>query len=344
MAATAETAAVVAAALVWAVSGGLHDTATLTAAAIASRALTPIRAVALVGGFGFLGPLVVGTAVASTIATFVNLSGLTASEGLRVVAAGVVAAMAWNLLTWLLGIPASSTHGLVGGLVGATLLAAGPGAVVWGGAALQEGRLEGVMKIVVALLLSPPLGLLLGFAIFRVLRWALRGAGIAWSRRLRGAQTLTVAGLAFAHGANEAQKCMGVIALALLVGGTTGRFEVPLWAAIASAATIPVAAAFGGWRIVRTLGYGIYRLRPLHAVGAQLAAATVVGSTAVLGGPVSTGQVASSAIMGVGSAERPRSVRWDTGKAMIVTWLLTIPSTILLGAGLAAIVDALASA
>lgn len=332
------TALVVAAALAWGLSGGLHDAPTLAAGAVASRALSPGAAVIVVGVAGFLGPMVAGTAVADTIAAFVTLDDLSPLAALGTVAAGIGAAIGWNLITWRVGIPSSSTQGLVGGLVGATVVAAGPDDVSWGFAALASGRVEGVAKILAALVLSLVLGLAAGAAVQRLAARSLRGAGAGWNQRIRRFQILTVGGLAFAHGANEAQKCMGMIALALVVGGTTDRLEVPFWAVVASAATIPVAAMVGGWAIVRTLGYGIYPLRPLHAATSQLAAAAVVAGASALGGPVSTTQVATTAVMGVGTVERPRAVRWGTGEAIVVAWLLTIPCS----AALAALVVAVA--
>lgn len=331
---TTEIAIVVAVVLAWAVSGGIHDAGTLTASGIASRALTPRWALAIVGVFGFLGPLVAGTAVATTIGSFVDLGDLGPASALRTITVALVVAIGWNVLTWRLGVPASSTHGLVGGLVGATIVAAGFDDVHWGFADLMHGDVAGVAKVVIALVISPVIGLLLGALVLRAAAWSLRSADVRWNRRLRVAQVPTVAALAFAHGANEAQKGMGMVALALLVGGSTDRLEVPLWAVVVCAATVPAGALLGGWRIVRTLGYGVYRLRPLHAAGAQLTSAVVVGATSVWGGPVSTSQVTSSAILGVGAAERPQDVRWQTGKAMLVAWLLTIPCTALLGAAL----------
>jgi PiT family inorganic phosphate transporter len=325
-----ETGIVVAVALAWAVSGGVHDAGTLTASGIASRALSPRAALVIVCVFGFAGPLVAGTAVATTVASFVDLSGLGSDAALRTIVAGLVAAIVWNVMTWRLGIPASSTHGLVGGLVGATIVAAGADEVVWGFGSLADGEVEGVAKVVIALVLSPVIGLLLGALVLRAAAWALSGAWIGWNRRLRLLQWPTVAGLSFAHGANEAQKSMGIIALALLVGGASDGLEVPTWAVVVSAATIPAGALVGGFRIVRTLGFGVYRLRPIHAAGAQAAAAVVVAATSAWGGPVSTSQVTSSAVIGVGAAERPRTVRWETGKAMLVAWLLTMPCTAVL--------------
>ena len=224
--------------------------------------------------------------------------------------------------------------------MGATIAAAGADDVVWGFAALADGRVEGVAKVVLALVLSPLIGLALGGLVLRALAWALRSATVAWNLRLRRVQWPTVAALSFAHGANEAQKGMGIIALALLVGGSTDRLEVPLWAVLLSAATIPLGAIVGGWRIVRTLGFGIYRLRPLHAAGAQITAATVLGATSAWGGPVSTSQVTSAAVIGVGAAEHPRAVRWETGKAILAAWLLTMPCTAALAAALVAVLRA----
>ena len=326
------TGIVVVVCLAWAVSGGVHDAGTLTATGIASRALTPRAALSIVSVFGFLGPLVAGTAVAGTIGSFVDLDGLDPGPALTTITAGLVAAIVWNVATWWLGIPASSTHGLVGGLAGATMAAAGPDRVVWGLAALADGRVVGVTKVLVALLLSPVIGMLLGAVVLRVGAWSLRSADVVWNRRLRAAQVPAVAALSFVHGANEAQKGMGIIALALMVGGGGTGLEVPFWAVVACAATIPAGALLGGWRIVRTLGYGVYRLRPLHAAGAQFTAATVVAATSIWGGPVSTSQVTASAVTGVGAAERPRDVRWETGKAILLAWLLTVPATAALAA------------
>lgn len=336
-----DTTIVVAVALLWSVSGGVHDAGTLTASGVASRALSPRGALALVCLFGFAGPMVAGTAVASTIGSFVDLGDLAPTTALRTIVAGLAAAIGWNALTWRLGLPASSTHGLVGGLVGATLVAAGPDDVVWGGGALAEGRLDGVLKVLVALLASPLVGLLAGAVVLRAMAWALRSGTVGWNRRLRRAEWPAIAALSFAHGANEAQKSMGVIALALLVAGGSDTLEVPLWARVLCAATIPLGAVAGGWRIVRTLGFGIYRLRPIHAAAAQGTGALVVAATSVWGGPVSTSQVMSSAIIGVGASEHARRVRWETGKSILVAWLLTIPCTAALAALIVGLLRAL---
>jgi PiT family inorganic phosphate transporter len=336
---SAQTAIVVAITLAWAVSGGIHDAGTLAASGIASRALTPRLAIVIVGVFGFIGPIVAGTAVAETISSFVDLSGLAPGPALWTIAAGLASAIVWNVITWRAGIPASSTHGMVGGLVGATIVAAGFDDVNWGFESLADGNVEGVAKVVVALLVSPLIGFVLGAVLMRAGGWAFRSADIRWNRRLRSLQVPTVAALSFAHGVNEAQKSMGIIALTLVAGGTSDSFAVPTWTVVVCAATIPAGAIVGGWRIVRTLGFGIYRLRPIHATGAQLASATVVGATSVWGGPVSTSQVTSSAVIGVGAAEHPREVRWATGKSILVAWVFTIPCTAVLAAIIVAVLQ-----
>lgn len=327
-------ALVVTFAVAFGVSGGVHDTANITAPAIASRALGTLAAVGIVAVFGFVGPLLAGTAVADTVGSIVSLGGLSAAEALCAVLAGLGAATLWNMTAWRAGLPASSTQALVGGLVGAALAAGGPDHVNWGFAALAEGQLDGVAKVVVALVLSPIAGLAAGFVVFRAAARALRLAERGWNRRLRRAQVATCGLLALTYGANEAQKTMGVIALALLLSGRTQTLSVPAWAVLLSAATIPAAALCGGWPVVRTIGFRVYRLRPLHAAGAQLAAAAAVGASSVFGAPVSTTQVTSAAVMGVGAADRPRSVRWATGKAIVLGWLVTAPCSALAAAAL----------
>jgi PiT family inorganic phosphate transporter len=327
------TALVVAAALAWSVTGGLHDAPTLSATAIASRALTPLGAVVVVGAFGFAGPLVAGTAVADTIASFVALDGLSSWAALGTVATGLGAAMAWNLLTWRVGLPSSSTHGLVGGLVGATLVVAGPGDVRWGMAALADGELEGVAKILAALLLSPLVGLAAGAAVQRVAAWSLRSAGTGWNRRIRRAQVATVAGLAFAHGANDAQKSMGILTLVLVLGGFIPTFEVPFWVMLACSLAITLGILSGGWQIVRTLGFSIYKIRPLHALDSQMTAASVIFASSLGGAPVSTTHVVASSIMGIGASERPKAVRWGKAAEIVATWVITIPGAALMAIG-----------
>jgi PiT family inorganic phosphate transporter len=307
-------------------TGGFHDAAEITAPGVVTRAVRPATALGLFALMAFVGPFVAGTAVANTIAGFVDLDDLAATDALLIILAGVLGATAWNVATWRLSIPSSSTHSLVGGIIGVTIVAAGPGAVVWGTEELLEGNLTGVMKIVVALLVSPILGVLAGAIMIRLggamMGWATRAA----HRQIRRVQLSGTAVLAFAHGANDAQKGMGVIALALVLGGRLPSFSVPIWVVVLSSATLVVGGILGGWGIARTLGFGIYRLEPLHGASAQGAAAAIIYGAALVGGPVSTTQVVGSTITGVGAGEHPRSVRWDTSASMAIVWVVTLPA------------------
>jgi len=328
------------------VTSGFHDAAEIAAPGVVTRAIRPAGALTFFAVMVFVGPFVAGTAVADTIGGFVTLSDTAPTTALGIVAAGIAGAAVWNVVTWRLAIPSSSTHALVGGLVGVTVVAAGPGDVSWGLSALADGQLEGVTKILLALVLSPIAGVAAGFLVFRVGRMALRRATRRANRPLRRMLVGGTGLLAFAHGGNEAQKSMGVIALALVLSGRQPSFAIPPWVVVVSAATLVVGGVTGGWGIARTLGYGIYRLEPLHAAGAQAGAAGVIYGAALLGGPVSTTQVVASSITGAGAAERPRGVRWDTGKTMILVWLLTFPAAAAAGLavyGLIAAITALAA-
>lgn len=312
-------------------TNGFHDASNMIAPVIASRAMSPLQSVFVVGGFTFLGPVLGGTAVANTIGKFVTLDALPETLSLLVVLCGILAATAWNLLTWWRGLPSSSSHALVGGMCGAVVVSAGPEQVVWGVEALTHGELTGVTKVLLALVLSPIVGFWVGFVLQRFSLFLLRAASPLVNRELRGAQWLTTAGLAFSHGANDAQKSMGILTLCLLLAGEIETFQVPGWVIVICASAITLGTVLGGWRIVRTLAFSIYKIRPLHALNSQLTSAVVVFSASLVGAPVSTTHVVSSSIMGVGASERPKAVRWAKAREIGMTWLITIP-----GAGILA--------
>jgi PiT family inorganic phosphate transporter len=296
---------------------------------IASRAMTPTQAVVIVGIFEFLGPLLGGTAVANTIGSFVTLDDVRPLLSLAILVCGLLGAIVWNLATWYFGIPSSSSHALVGGLTGAVLVSAGSEHVVWGVNQLLAGEVTGIVKVLAALLLSPLLGFAVGFLIKRLLGALLNRATPAVNRRLRGAQFFTAAGLAFAHGANDAQKSMGILTLVLLIAGFIPEFAVPFWVMLACASAITLGILSGGWRIVRTLGFAIFRVRPIHALSSQLTAALVILSASLAGAPVSTTHVVATSIMGIGSADNPRAVRWNKASDIALTWVITIPGAAL---------------
>ena len=310
-------------------TNGFHDAANIVATVIASRAMTPVQAVVIVGVFEFLGPLLGGTAVANTIGKFVTLDGVLPTLSLAILVCGLLGAIVWNLATWYFGIPSSSSHALVGGLAGAVVVSVGSDHVVWGVSELFHGHVTGIVKVLAALLLSPMIGFGAGFLIKRLLSALLTRATPAVNRRLRGAQFFTAAGLAFSHGANDAQKSMGILTLALLLGGFIPSFEVPFWVMLACATAITLGILSGGWRIVRTLGFSIFRVRPIHALSSQLTSALVILSASAIGAPVSTTHVVATSIMGIGAADNPRAVRWKKAKDIGVTWVVTIPGAAL---------------
>lgn len=312
--------------LIFDYTNGFHDASNIIATVIASHAMTPIQAVIVVATFEFLGPVLGGTAVANTIGSFIDVSGLANVASLVIIMAGVTGAIVWNLATWWIGIPSSSSHALVGGLVGPVLISAGPANVVWGFEELIfYGHATGVTKVLLALILSPIIGFWAGFALQRITGLMLRGARPSLNRNLRRGQIATVAWLAFSHGANDAQKSMGIITLVLLTSGLIGSFEVQTWTILACAGAITLGILTGGWRIVRTVGFGIYKVRPLHALNTQVTAAGVIFAAALLGAPVSTTHVVSSSIMGIGASERPKAVRWAKAEDIVITWLITLP-------------------
>jgi len=268
----------------------------------------------------FIAPFVLPLAVATTLG-----EGMLHDQAIQinVVIAGLAAAVVWNIVTWYLGLPSSSSHALVGGLLGAAILSGGFAVV----------QLPGLLKIVIALLVAPPLGMLAGWLVMRLTLWLSRGADPSINRVFKALQVVTLIGLAFGHGSNDAQKTMGVITMGLLAGGLIPTFHVPTWVILVSASAIALGTSLGGWRLIKTLGGRIFRIRPIHGFTSQVAGAAVIVGASILGGPVSTTQVMSSAIMGVGAAERLGKVNWLILRDLAMAWALTIPTTGLLAAG-----------
>ena len=314
--------------LIYDFTNGMQDASNIIATPIASRALSPTQAVTIVATFEFLGPLLGGTAVANTIGTFVNLEGVREVLSISVVLCGLFAAIFWNIAAASVGITVSTSHALVGGLIGSVVASVGADHVLWGFAQLtRHGEVVGVTKVLIALVLSPILGFWVGFwthrGIMYVLRWARPEANVFFKK----IQFLTCAGLAFAHGANDAQKSMGIITLILLTGGFIETFAVPFWVILSCAIAMTLGILSGGWRIVRTIGFGIYKVRPVHAFNSQLSSSLVVMTASVVGAPVSTTHVVCSSLLGIGASEKPKAVRWTKAKEIVSTWIITIPAT-----------------
>lgn len=324
-------------ALAFDVTNGFHDAANAVAALVSTRAASPAAAVAVASVGHVLGPLLAGTAVADTVGGVVSLPN---GRVVPAVGSAISAAIGWNLLTWWRGLPSSSSHALVGGLVGAAVAAGGWAGVHWGG--LSGGLPRGVLGVLFALAISPILGAsaawLLGKGANRSTRRARRGL----VRSVRRAEWGTAFALAYSHGANDAQKTMGVVTLLLLASGHLSAFVVPLWVKLAASLSLVLGTSMGGWRIVRTLGRGIYRLRALDGLVSQGAAASVIYAAAALGAPVSTTHVVASSVVGVGAARRSQHVHWAVAAEMASAWIVTLPVAALGGAVLLPLWEAIA--
>jgi len=299
---------------------GMRDSSNIVATMISSRAFSPQAALGITAVAEFIGPFLFGVVVAKTIGSDVVQSS---ALSLSVIAACLIGAIVWNMITWLFGIPGSSSHALIGGLLGAVIMEGGTHAI----------KLDGLYKVVIALVTSPIIGFVGGFLITRLIFF------LAWNATPRinvffsGAQFFTAAALGLSHGTNDSQKTMGVITLSLMVGGILPSFQVPFWVILASATAISVGSVFGGWRMIRTLGGKFYKIRPVHSFSTQLTSSLVMISASLLGAPVSTSQVVSSAIIGVGSSERFSKIRWSVAGDIVMAWLITIPISGFLSAG-----------
>jgi PiT family inorganic phosphate transporter len=304
----------VAAALAHAFLNGFHGSAALVATLISSRAASPRFALAFTAATALAGPLLLGTAVANTVGRELILPE---ALSLPVLMSALAAAVGWSLFTWLAGIPSSASQALIGGLLGAATMAAGPGVV----------QRPGLLKVLIGLFISPPLGLMAGLLVMSVTlalaQYATPKANV-WFRQW---QYYTTLGLALTVSSNDVQKVMGVIVLGLLLSGRQTAFSVPAWVTVLSAAAFSLGMLSGGYRLIRTLGGRIFRIRPIHGFVAQFAAALVTLVASLTGLPVSSTQVISTAIFGVGSAERLTRVRWQVAGDMITAWVLTLPMT-----------------
>jgi PiT family inorganic phosphate transporter len=262
----------------------------------------------------FLGPFIFGVAVAETIG---NEIAVPKTVNLEVILSALLGAILWNLLTWYLGFPSSSSHALIGGIVGAVLVAVG-----W-----QAIQLKGLEKVLIALFTSPIIGLVFGYTITKFISALCLSVTSRVNLFFKKGQIVTAIALALCHGANDAQKTMGIITLALVTGGIIDKFVVPLWVVFTCAGLIALGTAQGGMRLIHTLGTKFYKIRPIDGFNSLLASVIVILGYSLVGFPVSTTQVVSSSIMGVGAAERLNKVRWGVATEIITAWLLTIPAT-----------------
>lgn len=327
-------AVAIALAIGFAVTNGLHDASNAIATLVATRAARPGQAIILATIFNLIGPFVVGAAVADTIGGIVTVSP---SESTQVIGCGLAAAVGWNMTTWWLGLPSSSGHALVGGLVGAALVQGGLDAVNWGG--IESGKPVGVFGTLIALAISPVLGGVVAFLVIRTFRRLARRLTRAWDGSVIAGQWAMSSALAFSHGANDAQKAVGVIAALLVGAGKVDSLnDAPTWATLACAVALTIGTAFGGWRIIKTVGQRIYRLQSIEGLASQTSSAGVILGASVLGAPTSTSQVVASSVVGIGGGRRRlRHVNWSLVGQIGLAWLITMPITALLAGGILAV-------
>jgi PiT family inorganic phosphate transporter len=315
---------VVGLALFFGYTNGFHDAANVVATIIATGAMTPRMALGMAALGEFIGPFLFGTAVAQMIEKgIVDLSTFDTKVlflSISLVIAALVGAIVWNLITWFWGLPSSSSHALVGGIVGAVLVAYGPDKILW----------KGFLYIIAVLMVSPLLGLIFGTLILRATLRLSQNLTPKAKYFFNRMQIISSIALSLSHGANDAQKPMAIIMMSLVILGISPTFHIPFWVIASCSVAIALGTASGGWRIIKTVGSRIYRLRSIHAFCAQTASAIVILGASLVGGPVSTTHVVSSSIMGVGAGQRISAVRWGVAKNIIVSWFITIPASALM--------------
>jgi len=312
--------------LFFAFSNGFHDAANVVSTIIMTRAISPRKALVMAGVCEFIAPLFLGGAVAKMIGE--NIVSLPAYDPISTpisaafLMAALLGAILWNLMTWFFGFPSSSSHALIGGMVGAMLVAYGPSKILWGG----------LLYVVASLVISPLLGLFFGMLLLKVILRIFRDAPPKVNYFFKRMQIPSSVALALSHGSNDVQKSIGLIALSLVILGFSTSFHAPFWVVACCGAATAFGTATGGWRIIKTMGSGIYRLRSVHAFCAQASSAMIILGAALAGGPVSTTHVVSSSIMGVGAGQRISAVRWGVAKNIILAWLITIPASAVMAA------------
>jgi inorganic phosphate transporter, PiT family len=298
---------------------GFHDTANAIATSVSTRALSPRQAIILAAVMNFIGALTF-TGVAKTITKDI-VDPFALENGSVVILAALTAAIAWNLITWYYGIPSSSSHALIGSVAGAAVSAAG----------FDILHYEGFLKIMESLIISPFLALGVGFVIMSLFRGIFKNSNLyRTTKGFRMFQVVTASFQAYTHGTNDAQKAMGIITMALIAGGYHTSTDIPEWVRISAATAMGLGTAVGGWKIIKTVGGKIMKIRPINGAAADLSSALVILSATTLHLPVSTTHVISSAIMGVGSAQRLKGVKWGVAQRIVLTWIVTLPVSALI--------------
>lgn len=308
------TVLIVIAALVFDFINGFHDTANAIATAVSTRALKARHAILMAATMNFIGALLF-TGVAKTITGDI-VDPFSLTDGSVVILAALIAGIFWNLFTWYFGIPSSSSHALIGAIAGAAIASAGFGILEY----------KGFIKIIMALILSPLLAFTVGYTVYSIFKVILKDRNLArTNRNFRVFQIFTAATQALSHGMNDAQKAMGVITMALIAANLQTTTDIQFWVQFACASAMGLGTAIGGWKIIKTVGGNIMKIKPANGVAADLSSAMVIFGATFIHLPVSTTHVVSSSILGVGSSHRIKGVKWTTAQRMIITWVITLP-------------------
>lgn len=317
--------AIIIIALLFALINGFHDGCNVIATIVTSRSMSPRRALVLACIAEFIGAIALGTAVALTIGKGILSSQVFALPMItiqKILLSTVIGAILWNLITWFIGLPSSSSHALVGGMVGSGVVSIGLSGVMWK---------SFFFKVILPLLMAPLLGFIVGIIIMRLSLAIFRNRKPSITIVFKKVQALTMIFLAGSHGSNDSQKAMGIIALSLTAYGSES-FSVPPWVMLSCAAAISVGLSFGGWRIIKTIGKQVSKMTPLHSFDSQISSGIIIYFSSIFGFPVSTTQIVGSSVMGVGTGYKAKSVRWSITKDILTAWLITIPATGLMAA------------
>lgn len=317
--------AIIIIALLFALINGFHDGCNVIATIVTSRSMSPRRALVLACIAEFIGAIALGTAVALTIGKGILSSQVLALPMItiqKILLSTVIGAILWNLITWFIGLPSSSSHALVGGMVGSGVVSIGLSGVMWK---------SFFFKVILPLLMAPLLGFIGGIIIMRLSLAIFRNRKPSITIVFKKVQALTMIFLAGSHGSNDSQKAMGIIALSLTAYGSES-FSVPPWVVLSCAAAISVGLSFGGWRIIKTIGKQVSKMTPLHSFDSQISSGIIIYFSSIFGFPVSTTQIVGSSVMGVGTGYKAKSVRWSITKDILTAWLITIPATGLMAA------------
>ncbi|WP_314067427.1 anion permease [uncultured Vagococcus sp.] len=315
------TVLIVIAALVFDLINGFHDTANAIATSVSTKALKPKHAIMMAAVMNFLGAISF-TGVAKTITKGI-VDPITLPKGEIVILAALISAIIWNLVTWYFGIPSSSSHALIGAIAGAAIASAGFSAI----------KYSGFVLIIIGLIASPIIAFIVGYLVYTLIKTVFKNANLSKANnRFRLFQILTAALQSYTHGTNDAQKAMGIITMALIANGYQTGDDVQRWVQIACATAMAIGTSIGGWRIIKTVGGKIMKIKPVSGVAADVSSVMIIFSATLFHLPVSTTHVISSAIMGVGASHRIKGVKWDTGQRMLFTWVITLPISAVISA------------